>query len=140
MWTPLHKSLSFLHLSMRQAFYALHCVIVSVFVNQQAISWIAKQSSISVQQQRQNMIDQIERAGDAMWNSGLRDQWFKDADANTRHITKHVNAALFESLLKESGYCDVECVELFRKGEWFRSSSAFASLVRCGSDRCSSGW
>ena len=62
------------------------------------------------------MISKLEQANIAMKQSGLYDTWFGDADLELRGVTKEVNGALFEALLRATKYSDVECVELLRSG------------------------
>ena len=62
------------------------------------------------------MISQLEKANAAMWQSGMCDAWFQNADMHTRSVAGRVNGPLFEKLLRAAGYCDSACVDMFRYG------------------------
>lgn len=54
--------------------------------------------------------------GAAMQQSGWKPRWFADADPETIKVAGDANGSLLEQLLSQTGYHDVACVELLRKG------------------------
>ena len=62
------------------------------------------------------MIHKLEVADAQMRRSGLHDSWFDGADEVTLGVSGRCNGALFEQLLRATGYGDAACVELLREG------------------------
>ena len=62
------------------------------------------------------LIAGFEAADAAMRSSGQQQARFGDANAKVLEVTGGCHGCLFEQLLKASGYRDVACVELLRKG------------------------
>ena len=59
--------------------------------------------------------------GAALNRSGWTRSWFDQADVVTMRVAGGANGHLLGQLLKGSGYHDLKCVELLRKGARCRS-------------------
>ena len=84
--------------------------------NTQAIEWVATRPPDIVAAKRECMITAIEEIDLKTRQSGLCNLWFGDADEHTRAVAGTANGYLFQTLLRASGYNDVECVNLLREG------------------------
>ena len=82
----------------------------------QAIEWMATKSPEVVGAKRESMIAAIEEIDVKTRRSGVCQHWFGDADVHTRAVAGGANGYLFQTLLRASGYADVECVNLLREG------------------------
>ena len=82
----------------------------------QAVEWVAARSPDRVKELREKCISKIEEADKELRASGLAEQWFGGADSITKRVAGAANGYLLERLLVQSGYTDVDCVNLLRKG------------------------
>ena len=62
------------------------------------------------------MLCKLEEAGARMQKSGLSQKWFGTADQEILNVAGKCNGHLFEQLLLQSNYHDVDCVNLLREG------------------------
>ena len=81
-----------------------------------AVDWLARHSASSVNKKRLAVIRQLHEADQRQRAAGVVKQWFAEADNETVNVCGDTNGFLFECLLKELGYHDAECVEVFRAG------------------------
>ncbi len=97
------------------------------------LKWIEARQPWQVERDREHVICSIEACGAGMWVDGTREKWFSDCDDHVRNVSETVNGGLFQKLLEDAGamfgfavallhfsfgtgYDDVECVQMFRKG------------------------
>ena len=117
------------------------------------LQWLQTRKAWQITRDRERVVRDIEDTCAEMWINGTCDEWFSDADASVRRVAETVNGGLFQQLLVDaggngfafarlsvacmlvwSGYDDVECVEMFRKGA---NACSCAWLACCGiSCRC----
>lgn len=81
-----------------------------------AIEWMADRSPATVVARRERMMVAIEDFDKRSRQSGACEAWFSSADLHTRKVAGKANGFLFETLLRASGYADVDCVNLLREG------------------------
>ena len=62
------------------------------------------------------MLAKLEEADRALRATGRQQLWFNGADPSVLQVAGSCNGFLIEQLLRASGYCDVECVNLLREG------------------------
>ena len=67
--------------------------------------------------------------GAAMQQSGWKPRWFADADPETIKVAGDANGSLLEQLLSQTGYHDVACVELLRKGACMINLASTAPIL-----------
>ena len=102
----------------------------------EAIEWQAERTPTEVIQQREEMMQKLEEANAALWNSGKRANWFERCDDITRSVSKGVNGYLLQELLSASHHCDVAVADLFRDGnglQFLRFFLAALCLLVCRS-------
>ena len=62
------------------------------------------------------MIKQLRTAADEFKKCGACEQWLDDCDPKIKGVCKTINGQLLEALLTATGYKDIECVDMLRKG------------------------
>ena len=81
-----------------------------------AVDWLARHSASSANKKRLAIIKQLQEADRRQRAAGAVKRWFAEADSEMVKVCGDTNGYLFESLLRELGYHDVECVDVFRAG------------------------
>ena len=61
--------------------------------------------------EREEIISQIEKAGDMLKGPGWCSQWWDGSDSSTRAICGDANGHLFEELSRVTGHWDATAVE-----------------------------
>ena len=82
----------------------------------QVIEWLATKSAEEVNAFRIDVIESLEEAHAAMTTSGARRASLRRSHPTVRRISRRANPLLLEKLLLATGYKDVACVNLLRKG------------------------
>ena len=90
--------------------------MIALVIITQAIEWAATRSPEVVATNRERMIAAIEEIDVETRQFGLCQCWFGDADVHTRAVADGANGYLFQTLLRASGYADVNCANLLREG------------------------
>ena len=83
-----------------------------------ALRWQASRTAGEVISQRESVIRQLEAAGEAMWKRGICQEWLSGADPQVARVSSTVNGVMLTDLCRAIQYDDMDCVELFRKGEY----------------------
>ena len=86
------------------------------FVYAQVLEWQAGKTDADIQAHRKRTLEQLREAAQRMRKSGMCERWFGDADRSVKRVAGNVCGPLFEQLLKESGFHDPACADLFRHG------------------------
>ena len=109
------------------------CLPVSVWPVElcivEALGWMASKDPQEIMAFRESMILKLEEADRAMRQSGLCDEWFEGADWQTKAVAGAANGPLLSALLSASGYVDMTCAELLRKGAYMIHSALATCLV-----------
>ena len=82
----------------------------------QVLEWQAGKTDAEIQAHRKRTLEQLREAAQRMRKSGMCERWFGDADRSVKRVAGNVCGPLFEQLLKESGFHDSACADLFRHG------------------------
>ena len=105
---------------------------------EEAIDWMARYSTGSINAKRRTLVEQIQEADRRQRAAGAVEEWFASADQEIRQVSGNANGYLFEHLLRQLDYHDVACVDLLREGFPFPPCYfRFASLALC---RRNHGW
>lgn len=83
------------------------------------LQWQAKRSPREIMDAREEVVAALEKAGQAMMQSGAAQRWFAGADDDVVKVASGVNGLLLEQLAFITGHVDRECVEFFRRGAPF---------------------
>ena len=94
-----------------------------------ALGWLASKDPQEVMAFRESMILKLDEADRAMRQSGLCDEWFEGADWQTKAVAGAANGPLLSALLSASGYVDMTCAELLRKGAYMIQFTFVACMV-----------
>lgn len=78
--------------------------------------WLAARSAKEVRAERMRVIEKIERMATLLSERGDAHAWFEKADAELRGVAAGVNGPLLVALAELAGFCDVECIDLLRRG------------------------
>ena len=81
-----------------------------------SVSCAFVRSLSKVDDTRELLISQIEKAALEFVVSGETEKWFDGADAKVKEVAHGVNGPLLSMLAKACGYSDLDAVELFRRG------------------------
>ena len=106
----------------------------------EAVDWLARHSASSANAKRLAIIKQLQEADRRQRAAGAVKRWYAEADSETVKVSGDTNGYLFECLLRELGYHDVECVEVFRAGSLLPPLFAILILLVYLSRRCNDDW
>jgi hypothetical protein len=93
----------------------------------EALQWQGQRTAQQVIEEREDFTCSLERAGAAMWASGVAGDWYAQADPCVQRVSEGVNGLLFDHLATITSFGDSECVQFFRKGAPF-----VGELPACG--------
>ena len=83
---------------------------------EEAVDWLARHTAGCANAKRLAVIAQLREAGRRQRAAGVVKRWYAEADSEILRVSGQTNGYLFECLLRELGYHDVQCVDLFRAG------------------------
>jgi len=93
-----------------------------------ALDWMCRTSPEEIINQRERTMKHIESRAGALRASGAVERWLHECPAEAKRVVEHVNGPLMAELVQRAGHCDVDCPELFRRGE-SRLSSPFGPVL-----------
>ena len=93
----------------------------------EALQWQGQRTAQQVIEEREAFTCALERAGAAMWASGVAGDWYAQADPCVQRVSEGVNGLLLQHLATITRFGDSECVQFFRKGAPF-----VGELPACG--------
>ena len=77
---------------------------------------LAGKSSRDIIQMREQVVRQMELAGEKLTESGLKESWYDGAPRAVRDVAGDTNGHLLMELASAIGYVDAAAAELFREG------------------------
>jgi hypothetical protein len=80
------------------------------------LEWMANHSPQEVNMYREQATQRIEQLAEEYTKAGDVQAWFANADPGVKRVAAGVNGPLMEHLIKETGFTDTTCAELFREG------------------------
>ena len=83
----------------------------------EVLNWQYERTSEQIMAEREAVVEALEVAAAEMQKSGMATEWLSECDAQVAGVSRHINGPLLQQLACVTAHCDMECVEVFRKGK-----------------------